>query len=152
MVHHSGMISEAHSSEKKARRWDRWVTAVMVAVLFVPFPVARFESWPEGSVVSERIVMPWSSFRICFTAFPGGDAVVEKYGFDWKGELLPDNPPHLLVFSGGSFGPPLFKWQETPELPLTEMYFKGDLLRVETSWRPFLLWQARLLWGIYARH
>lgn len=129
--------------EKRAQRWDRWVTIAIVAILFIPLPFARFEAWPSGQVVADHIIMPWSRFRICYVSYPDGAPKEERFEFSWKARILPGDPlPTLHGFQ--SFHPPILKWQNGPELELKEPFYRGDLLRVKTSWQPIALWPFRL--------
>jgi hypothetical protein len=129
--------------EKRARSWDRWVTIVIVACLFIPLPFARFESWPAGQVLADHIVTPWSRFRVCYAAFPDGLPTEETFAFTWKARIIPGNPSPILPRLQ-SLHPPLLKWQDGPEVELKESFYRGDLLQVKTSWQPVVLWPFRL--------
>lgn len=129
--------------ERRARRWDRWVTILIVACLFIPLPFARFESWPGGQILAHHIITPWSRFRLCYTAFPDGGPTEERYEFSWRARIVPGNPSPILP-RWPSLHPPLLKWQDGPEVELREPFYRGDLLQVKTSWQPVVLWPFRL--------
>lgn len=140
---------EAHY-EKKARSWDRWTTIVIVGLLLIPLPFARFMAWPEGTILAERIIMPWSHFQLCYTAFPGGDPVEETYQFTWKGELIPRGATSSTVFILNSMDPPVLKWQNSPSLSLEALFYRGEMLKLETAWQPVLWWPFKMLWQLYS--
>ena len=143
---------EAYSLyEKKARSWDKWTTIIIVGLLLVPLPFARFMAWPGGTVLAERIIMPWSHFQLCYTAFPGEEPVEETYRFTWKGEIVPRSATSSTVFVVTSVDPPLLKWQNTPPLSLEALFYKGEMLKLETAWQPVLLWPLKMLWRLYSR-
>lgn len=129
--------------EMRARRWDRWVTMAIVLALCIPLPFARFESWPAGQIVADHIITPWSRFRVCYSAFPDGHPIEEAFEFTWKAKIIPGHPSPLLPGTQ-SVTPLLLKWQNGPEMELKEPFYRGDLLRVRTSWQPILLWPFRL--------
>lgn len=126
--------------EKKARRWDRYVTLSIVLLLLVPLPFVRFESWPHGAIVFERIIMPWSRFQLCYVDYAHDAPVVEQYFFTWKGELLPKNVSLPLLARSHAVEPPILKWQDNPDIVLKDIFSKGDFLHIKTFWRPLLLW------------
>jgi hypothetical protein len=141
-------MNEPHSAdisgyEMRARRWDRWVTIAIVALLFLPLPFARFESWPAGQILADHIITPWSRFRVCYVTYPDGKAVEEAFEFTWKARIIPGNPSPILPRLQ-SLHPPLLKWQNGPEVELKEPFYRGDLLQVRTSWQPIVLWPFRL--------
>ncbi len=129
--------------ERRARRWDRWVTGVIVLLLFVPLPFARFESWPGGQIVADHIITPWSRFRVCYASFPDGHPTEEAFEFTWKATIVPGYSSPVLP-GLQPISPPLLKWQNGPERELKEAFYRGDLLRVTTSWQPVVLWPFRL--------
>ncbi len=131
---------------KKARLWDRWVTVVIIIFLLIPLPFVRFEVWPEGTVLYDHMVLPWSRFRICYTTFPDREIREDVYSFDWKSEFLSRkkaSPPRLLVVS--SVYVPTLKWQDRRETPLKEMYQNGSFLRVTSFWQPLMFWPFRMM-------
>lgn len=132
--------------DKRARRWDRWVTIIIVIVLLLPIPFARFESWPDGGTILVRPVLPWSRFLFCYVSFPENHAVQEAYRFTWKGQILPaDHHPKPLLLVSTSADSPLLKWQNNPELTLNDVFQQGNFVRVSTFWRPILLWPIAML-------
>jgi hypothetical protein len=135
--------------EKRAKSWDRWTTIIIVALLMVPLPFARFKAWPDGKVLNERLVMPWSWFQLCYTTFPGGEIVEETYHFTWKGEVIPRSASSFTLFTIDANEPPLLKWQNSPPMRLEQLFLRGDMLRLETVWQPVLLWPLRMLWQLY---
>lgn len=141
-----GQTGETASNERHARAWDRWVTGLIVAFLFIPFPIARFESWPRGEVVLQRLVMPWSRFQICYVSFPDGKPVEEVYTFGWKGNLEHHDGPFPVEFSWNSTEPPILKWQSAPEIVLGGLFRNGEFLRLKTTWRPLVIWPLEALW------
>jgi hypothetical protein len=138
--------------EKKAKSWDRWTTLVIVGLLLIPLPFARFEAWPEGTILAERLVMPWSAFRLCYTDFPSGEIVEEAYHFTWKGKIVPPSASSTTLFVINSMDTPLLKWHNAPPLPLEQLFLSGDLLRMETFWQPVLFWPLKMLWLMYSQH
>jgi hypothetical protein len=131
--------------ERLAKGWERWVTIAIVALLLVPIPFVRFEAWPDGNLLWQEPLMPWSRFQICYTSFPDRRAVDDVYRFHWNGLRLETDPKLKRPLAFCAAGEPLLKWQDRPEMPLTELYTQGDLLRVRTSWQPLLLWPLRML-------
>lgn len=132
--------------EKRARSWDRWVTISIVIALLLPIPFARFESWPQGGTILVRPVLPWSRFRFCYVSFPENDAVEEAYRFTWKGQILPaDHYPKPLLLVSSAADAPLLKWQNNPELTLSDVFQQGYFVQVSTYWRPILLWPFAML-------
>lgn len=133
-------------SEHRTRYWDWLVTSVIVIVLCIPLPFVRFESWPQGTVLFEKLVTPWSQFRICYTSFPEEESVEEVYGFTWKGKVISRSiqPSIPLVFT--STDEPLLKWQKNPEVPLGDVFLRGDFVHVETFWQPLLFSPFRMIW------
>lgn len=138
------MLNET-SYQKRARAWDRWVTIIIVALLLVPIPFARFESWPDGRTILVRPVMPWSRFHFCYLSFPTGDPVEEAYEFTWRGQILPPGTTDPLLFVISSAESPLLKWQNNPELVLEEVFQKGDFVQLDTFWQPLLLWPLSMV-------
>lgn len=131
--------------ERLATGWDRWVTIAIVALLLIPIPFARFESWPSGNLLSQQLLMPWSRFRICYVSFPERQLVDDVYGFHWDGLSLRADPGLARPLALTSIQEPLFKWQGRPAIPLTELHATGDFLLVRTCWQPLLLWPLRML-------
>jgi len=131
--------------QKRAKVWDRGVTIIIVALLLVPIPFARFKSWPDGRTILVRPVMPWSRFHFCYVTFPGGDPVEEAYQFTWKGKILPGGTTTPMLFVISSAESPLLKWQNNPELVLEEVFQQGDFVQVDTFWQPLLLWPFSML-------
>ena len=126
------------------------MTGVIVALLFLPLPFARFESWPGGGVIFERIVMPWSEFRVCYTSYPDGEPMEESFRFSWQGHLLAGDGCLPVPVQGASGCPLALKWRNAPELSLKEMFTAGGMLHVRTSWKPIILYpfvMASGLWG-----
>jgi hypothetical protein len=144
-VNYSQGLDGTHRG-KRIVSWDSWATVFFLLLLMVPLPFARFESWPSGRIISEHLVTPWSRFQLCYTDYPGGQAVQETFNFTWKGELIPRGmvPPELFFIN--SLDPPAFQWQSTPEVVLKESFYKGELLRLETFWQPVLLWPFKMGW------
>lgn len=138
------MMNEA-LYQKRAKAWDRWVTIIIVGLLLLPIPFARFESWPDGRTILVRPVMPWSRFHFCYVAFPGGEPVEEAYEFTWRGRILPANTPDPLLLVISSAEAPLLKWQNNPELVLEEVFQQGDFVQVGTFWQPILLWPLSMV-------
>jgi hypothetical protein len=134
--------------ERKARRWNIWVTGFLVAVLFVPLPFVRFETWPGRQMLAEHIATPWSRFRVCYESFPGRETVEDVYGFTWKGRLKNENGATPQFLHPRSLGPPVLKWQNGPEINLHDAFVKGELIKVETFWQPMILWPLRMAWNI----
>jgi hypothetical protein len=134
--------------ERRARAWDRWVTGAIVVFLFLPFPIARFDSLPGGEVVLDRLVMPWSRFRICYVSFQDGTPVEEEYTFTWPGRLDQHHGPFPADFALDSAEPSVLKWQDAPEMALGNLFINGESLRLRTLWRPLLLWPIEKLWRI----
>ena len=140
------MTTEA-LGEKRARSWDRWVTIIIVIALLLPIPFARFESWPQGGTILVRPVLPWSRFLFCYVGFPENDAVEEAYRFTWKGQILPADHAKPLLLVSTSADSPLLKWQNNPELTLSEVFQRGNFVQVSTYWRPILLWPIVMLFS-----
>ncbi len=138
MIHH----------ERRARRWNIWVTGFLVAVLFVPLPFVRFETWPGRQMIGEHITTPWSRFRICYESFPGSETVEDVYSFTWKGRLMSENGANPQFLHPRSLGPAVLKWQNRPEITLHDAFVRGDLIKVETFWQPMILWPFKMVWQI----
>lgn len=141
-------MGETSAYEEKARKWNIWVTASLVAVLFIPLPFARFETWPGRDIISEHIITPWSRFRLCYEAFPGRETVEEVYTFSWKGRLQNGDGSDPQFLHPGTVGPAALKWQNGPEVVLREAYAKGELIKVETAWQPMIVWPFKMMWRI----
>jgi hypothetical protein len=133
-------LSSSQSHDRSPKSWDRWITTIILVTLLIPLPFARLEAQSNGNVILEKIVMPWSTFRICYVSFPDGKPVEEVYRFTWKGVLLSHNKPMPLLSEVSSLHPPTLQWQGTPEKMLKEVFYGGDFLDVKTSWRPIILW------------
>lgn len=133
--------------QKRAKAWDRFITIAIVAILLLPLPFARFESWPDGGTILVRPVMPWSKFHFCYISFPKGEPVEETYGFTWRGKILPAGTATPLILVTSSAESPLLKWQNNPELALDEVFQQGDFVQVDTFWQPILLWPVSMLSG-----
>jgi hypothetical protein len=131
--------------EKNARRVDRLMTIAILMVLLAPLPFARFEACPTGSVISEHMIMPWSGFKICYTAFPSGEPVIESYRFTWKGEIIPREASNPVLFPIESITPPILKWQSLPDTQLKGLFFQGDMIRLKTFWQPIMLWPVKMV-------
>ena len=140
--------AEAFDLEKRAKTFDRWVTAAIIVTLLIPVPFVRFEAWPGGAVLFERLVTPWSRFRICYVNYPENEPVEENYEFTWQGRLVPGNSPLRSLHFSTSLEPPLLKWQEMPEMALSDAFRSGDFLRIKTSWRPLLFWPFSMAAGL----
>ncbi|MCU0587617.1 MAG: hypothetical protein MUF52_05615 [Syntrophobacteraceae bacterium] len=134
--------------ERRARRWNVFVTALLVVILFIPMPFVRFETWPAKAMLGEHLVTPWSRFRICYESFPKGEAVAEVFGFNWRGRLKNGDGTNPQFIHPGSVGPAVLKWQNGPEIILHAAYADGDLIRVETYWQPMILWPFKMIWNI----
>jgi hypothetical protein len=132
--------------EKMPRKWDRRITIIIVLLLLVPLPFARIESWPGGNILMERLIVPWTGFRLCYISYPEMEPVVEDYSFTWKGELLPRNGSSLLLAYNPFMGEPILKWRNSREIHLNELFTTGGVLRFSSSWQPILLWHAGMLW------
>ena len=134
-------------SERQIRRWDWLVTLTIVVCLCIPLPFARFQAWPQGDVFLEKLVTPWSQFRLCYISFPEKDPVEELYRFTWKGKILSQGvpaPTPLVVTSVDE--EPSIRWQKNPEIPLSDIFRRGDFIHVETFWQPLLLSPFRMMW------
>ncbi len=131
--------------EQLARGWDRWVTVAIVLLLLVPVPFARFETWPDGRLLLQQPLLPWSHFRLCYVSFPDGVAVDEMYRFHghWPRPEVPLDFTRPVGIP--SLDPPLVQWQGRPPLPLNDLFRSGALLRLRTCWQPILLWPFRML-------
>lgn len=136
--------------DKRARKWDRWVTGMIVVCLMIPFPFVRLESWPGGEMVLERMVMPWSSFKLCYVSLRTGEPVEEKVHFTWKGEPEPSHASRLDLVAVAAQDPPKIKWHNLPEQSLEDLYFGGESLRLKRFWQPLLLWPFAMLKGAVA--
>lgn len=134
--------------EKRARVWDRWTMALIVVILLVPLPIARFESWPGGDVVLDRPIMPWSHFRICYVSYLDGKPVEEFHTFQWNGKLDNHERSGPVDFGWLSAQPAVLKWQNAAEIVLGDLHGKGETLRMRTHWRPVLLWPFEALWRL----
>ena len=132
--------------ERKARKVDRLMTIAILIVLLIPLPFARFEAFPAGGVISEHMIMPWSDFKICYTAFPDEEAIEETYQFTWKGEILPREPSRSILFSINSLTPPILKWQSLPDVSLKGIFFQGEMLKLRTFWQPIMFWPLKMIW------
>lgn len=141
-------VEEMSTYEKRARKWNIRVTMLLVAVLFVPLPFARFETWPGLEIIAEHIVTPWSRFRLCYEAFPGREPVEDVYTFTWKGRLRNGDGSEPQFLHPGSYGPAVLKWQNGPEMVLRDAYANGDLIKVETFRQPIIAWPFRMIWRI----
>jgi hypothetical protein len=137
-------------AEKRARIWDLKVTCVIVIILFIPLPFVRVETWPQGEILFEKPITPWSEFRICCLSYPGGEPVEEIYGFNWRGKLVPYNVQSPLPFAFKCADEPLLKWQKDPEISLNNAFLQGDLINAETFWQPFLFWPFRMIWQTWS--
>jgi len=131
--------------ERLAKGWERWVTVAIVALLLAPIPFVRFETWPSGNLLRQHPLTPWSRFRICYLSFPDHSLVDDPRGFHWNGLGLQPEPIFDRPLALSAAGEILFKWRDQPELPLTELDARGDLLLVRTGWQPLLLWPLRML-------
>lgn len=141
---------ESHGAlEQRAKVWNRWVTGAIVVLLFIPFPIARFDSSPGGSVVLDRLIMPWSRFKICYVSFQDDDAVEEQYTFTWPEKLDQHHGSLPADFDTESAEPAVLKWQDAPEMALGSLFVRGESLRLRTLWRPLLLWPMEKLWRIW---
>ena len=133
---------------KRAEKWDRTITVAIIILLALPLPFARFETWPHGAVFFDRLVTPWSRFRICYTSPAENEIREDVYGFKWNGRLQSGTASSLNLFLVDSVGVPLLKWQDYPDTPLKDMVHRGKFLRVETFWQPLLLWPFQMAWHI----
>lgn len=124
---------------------DMLMTIAVLLVLLIPVPFARFEAFPTGNLISEHMIMPWSDFKICYTSFPSGEPVEEKYRFTWKGEILPSEGSRQAIFSVNSTEPPLLKWQSLPDVRLGSVFLSGDMIRLKTFWQPIMLWPIKMV-------
>lgn len=132
--------------EKLARGWNVWVTVAIVVLLLIPLPFVRFESWPNGTLLFQQLLVPWSSFRICYTSFPDRLAIDDVYHFKWSG-LHPHTDVALdSLMAISSTQPPLLKWQNRPEFPLSDLFYEGGLLQIKTCWQPVLFWPIYMLY------
>lgn len=144
-----GQREDTHGDlEQRARVWNRWVIGAIVALLVIPLPIARFDSSPGGSVVLDRLIMPWSRFKICYVSFQDDSAVEEQYTFTWPGELDHHHGPLPANFDVDSVEPVVLRWQDAPEIALGSLFINGESLRLRTLWRPLLLWPMEKLWRI----
>lgn len=136
------------SHEKKALTVDRFITFGIVLLLFVPFPFARFEACPTGEVISEHMIMPWSGFKLCYISYPDGDPVEDRYQFTWKGEVLPRGSlPKPMLIHIDSLEPPIFKWQNNPDVFLRTVFYRGEMIRLKTFWQPIVFWPLKMVLG-----
>ncbi len=124
------------------------MTVLLTAVLFVPLPFVRFETWPGGEMVAEHIVTPWSRFRICYETFPCREIAEDVYRFSWSGRIKNGDGTNPQFLHPGSAGPVSLKWQNGPETLLDDVFVQGELLRVETYWQPVILWPFKMIWSI----
>jgi hypothetical protein len=141
-------MGEMSAYEEKARKWNIWVTVFLTVILCVPLPFARFETWPGLDIISEHIIAPWSRFRLCYAAYPGGETVEDVYAFSWKGQLRNGDGSNPQFLHPGSLGPVALKWQNGPEIVLKDAYAKGELIRLETTWQPMIVWPFKMIWRI----
>ena len=139
-------IPETLVRERRARRWDRRITVLIVLILLLPFPFVQFQSWPDGRPLYVYMAMPWSGFRICYTSVPEGRAVEEVYRFSWTGKILPASGSPSLLLTVAAEGPLTLKWRGSPAVVLRELYQQGALLEVKRLWQPLLLWPLRMVW------
>lgn len=139
---------EAFARERRARAWDRWTTGVIFLLLLIPLPIARFQSWPGGEIVLDRLVLPWSHFRICYVSLADGNPVEEVHRFRWNGRLQGGEGVSPLNLEWISMGPAMLKWQDAPEILLSRRQEEGQMLRMKVLWRPVLLWPLEALWHL----
>lgn len=135
-------------SERDVRRWDRRITIIIVLLLLAPLPFVKIESFPGGDVLLEKLIVPWTGFRVCYVSYPEMEPVVEDYSFTWKGELLPRNSSSLILADRPFVEEPILKWRNSPDIYLDSFTAKGGVLRIRSSWRPVLLWPAGMLWRL----
>lgn len=131
--------------ERQARRMDLFMTIVVLLVLLIPLPFARFEAFPSGDLISEHMIMPWSDFKICYSSFPNADPVEESYRFTWKGELIPKASSKPVLFAVNSMEPPVLKWQSLPDVRLGSLFLDGDMIRLRTFWQPIIFWPIKMV-------
>jgi hypothetical protein len=134
--------------EQRIRAWDRMVTIMIIVFLLAPLPFARLEAWPEGTVIFERFVTPWSRLHICYTSYPETETREDIYRFTWKGDLVTQGSLPLNLFVISTMKEPIIKWENRREIPLKDMFLKGNFIRVRTYWQPLLLWPFRMLWNL----
>jgi hypothetical protein len=138
-------------SDKKAMVWDRMVTVVIVALLFVPIPFARFQALPHMATLLERPIMPWSRFQVRSLSYPQGMPLEESFQFNWKGQILRASdqapPPQREVsFAITPVNEPLLRWQGNPDIRLGELFGHGEVLKVTSFWQPAILYPLRMGW------
>lgn len=143
---------EFPSAERRARRWDILVTTVLAVLLLIPVPFVQFRTWPEGRLILERPVLPWSSFRLCYRPLDGARSVEELYRFKGLGRLVPQEAGVVFPLAVESLGPPLLQWQKQPEIGLQELYDRGGLLQIRKRWQPVLAYPLRMLKDAWQGH
>jgi hypothetical protein len=138
--------------EKRAVAWDRFVTLIIVGLLFLPLPFARFQTAPQMTILLERPILPWSRFTIRCLSFPEGIVMESSYGFTWKGQLVPmedgrpTSPVQEIAFPISPVSEPLLRWQNNPDIRLGDLFVRGETLTVNSFWQPLLLWPVRMGW------
>jgi len=144
-------MEQMTSPEKKAAAWDRFVTVVIIVLLFLPLPFARFQTLPQKVVLLERPILPWSQFRIRYVSFPRGILVEQVYQFTWNGGIVAKDAPSAapetsLAFAITPVNNPLLRWQNNPEIRLGDIFVQGEVLKVTSFWQPLLFWPLRIGW------
>jgi hypothetical protein len=144
-------MEQMTSPEKKAAAWDRFVTVIIVLLLFFPLPFARFQTQPQKVVLLERPILPWSQFRIRYVTYPRGVPVEQVYRFTWNGKIVAQDVAATPAQTSVSFAitpvnNPLLRWQNNPEIRLGDIFVQGEVLKVTSFWQPLLFWPLRIGW------
>ncbi|HAA03026.1 MAG TPA: hypothetical protein DCE18_06620 [Syntrophobacteraceae bacterium] len=131
--------------------WERMVTVFIVALLFLPIPFARVQVQPQMSTLLERPILPWSRFHIRYLSYPQGIPMEETYQFTWKGMIRRETDPagapqRQVSFAIPPVSEPLMRWQDNPDLRLGELFTRGEVLAVRSSWQPLIFYPIRMAW------
>lgn len=140
------------AADRRARRWDVFVTVLLAAFLLVPVPFVQFRSWPERRLILERPVLPWSTFRLCYHPIEGGPPVEELYRFQGSGRLSPQPLSAVSPVALESSELPFLQWQKQPEIGLHEIHRTGALLEITVRWQPVLAYPMRMLKDAWKAH
>jgi len=147
-----GSDSAFFPADRRARRWDVFVTVLLAAFLLVPMPFVQFRSWPERRLILERPVLPWSAFRLCYHPLEGGRPVEELYRFQGSGRLAPQSLNAVSPLALESSELPLLQWQNQPEIGLHEIHGTGALLEITVRWQPVLAYPLKMLKNAWQAH
>jgi len=147
-----GSDSAFFPADRRARRWDVFVTVLLAAFLLVPMPFVQFRSWPERRLILERPVLPWSAFRLCYHPLEGGRPVEELYRFQGSGRLAPQSLNAVSPLALESSELPWLQWQNQPEIGLHEIHGTGALLEITVRWQPVLAYPLKMLKNAWQAH